>query len=187
LTGSAANFSGRGAFDLDLAGKGRTIIANVGTAAGTVGFKIADGAIKGFNLASTLCAAYNAKERLPVPQGQPKETAYQSIAGTATVAAGKAKSEDLLARTAFMDIYGGGTLALVEQQLDYALDAKLTGKIGIPGCESLDGFVGDRLPFKIKGTVTDPSITPDFSKLVQRKLREEVQDRLKDKLRDILR
>jgi len=187
LTGEPANFSGRGAFDLDLAGKGRTIIANVGSAAGKVSFKLSDGAIKGFNLGRSLCAAYNTKERLPPPQQQPKETVYQSIAGTATVSAGTAKSEDLLARTSFMDIYGGGTLALVAQRLDYELDAKLTGSIEIEGCQSMDGFIGDRLPFKINGTVADPAITPDFSKLIQRKLRDEVQDKLKDKLRGILR
>ena len=86
-----------------------------------------------------------------------------------------------------MDVYGGGTLALVEQRLDFDLDAKLTGKIAIPGCETLEPYIGDRLPFDIHGTVTEPTIRPDFSKLAQRKLREEVQDRLKDKLRDILR
>ena len=86
-----------------------------------------------------------------------------------------------------MDIYGAGTLGLVEQGLDYELDAKLTGSIGIPNCETLDSFIGDKLPFKISGTITQPSIVPDFSKLVQRQLREELQDRLKDRLRDILR
>jgi len=187
LTASEPNFSGTGSFDLSLAGKGRTVIQNVQTAGGNVMFDMSDGAIKGFNLGRTLCAAYNVTQRAPAPPELPAVTPYVGIKGTAVVTNGAAASNDLIARTTFMDIYGAGTLGLVEQRLDYELDAKLTGSIGIPNCETLDPFIGDKLPFKISGTITQPSIVPDFSKLVQRQLREELQDRLKDRLRDILR
>jgi len=188
LTGEAANFSGIGNFDLTLAGTGRTVIDNVQTAAGNVNFAMRDGAIKGFNLGRTLCAAYNATQGAGAPRGeQANQTSYEVIQGTATVTGGTAQSPDLLARTTFMDIAGAGTLGLVEQRLDYNLDAKLTGSIGIPGCETLDGFVGDSLPFNIRGTVTEPTITPDFSKLVQRRVREEIQERLQDRIQDRLR
>jgi AsmA protein len=103
------------------------------------------------------------------------------------VTAGTASSNDLLARTSFMDINGNGTLGLVEQRLDYELDAKLTGSIEIPNCETLDQFIGGEIPFKISGTVTEPSIMPDFSKLVREQLRDELKDRLEDRLRDIFR
>ena len=187
LTASEPNFSGTGSFDLNLAGKGRTVIENVQTAGGNVTFDMSNGAIKGFNLGRTLCAAYNVTQRAPAPPDLPAVTAYEGMKGTAVVANGTASSNDLIARTSFMDIYGAGTLGLVEQRLDYKLDAKLTGSIGIPNCQTLDAFIGDALPFKVSGTITEPSIVPDFSKLVQRQLREEIQDRLKDRLRDILR
>ena len=90
-----------------------------------------------------------------------------------------------------MDLNGAGSLHLAEGELDYELDAKLTAPIGIENCATMDQFVGDSLPFNIRGTVTAPVITPDFSKLVQRQIREEIQerleDRIKDRLRDILR
>jgi len=144
---------------------------------------MSNGAIKGFNLGRTLCTAYNATQGAPGPGGeQPKETAYQAIKGTAKVSAGTARSEDLLARTSFMDVYGHGTLGLVEQKLDYEFDAKLTGKIAIPNCQTMEPLIGGSIPFNIKGTVTEPSITPDFSKLIQRKLRESLQDKLQDRL-----
>jgi len=187
LTGEAANFSGTGNFDLNLAGKGRTVIENVQTAAGNVSFAMRDGAIQGFNLGRTLCALYNATQGAAAPPEQPKQTDYQTIQGTATVTAGTAQSNDLLARTSFMDISGAGTLGLVEQQLNYDLDAKVTGKIAIPGCQTLDGFVGDALPFNIRGTVTEPTITPDFSKLIQRALRNEAQERLQERIQDRLK
>ena len=187
LTGGEPNFSGTGSFDLNLAGKGRTVIQNVETAGGNVSFDMLNGAIKGFNLGRTLCAAYNVTQRAPAPPEQPALTAYEFIKGSAVVAAGTATSNDMLARTSFMDINGNGTLGLVEQRLDYELDAKLTGSIGIPNCETLDAFIGGAVPFTISGTVTEPVIRPDFSKLVREQLRDAIQDRIQDRLRDLLR
>jgi AsmA protein len=187
LTGGEPNFSGTGSFDLNLAGKGRTVIQNVETAGGNVSFDMLSGAIKGFNLGRTLCAAYNVTQRAPAPPEQPALTAYEFIKGSAVVSAGTATSNDMLARTSFMDINGNGTLGLAEQQLDYELDAKLTGSVGIPNCETLDSFIGGEVPFTIHGTVTEPVIRPDFSKLVREQLRDAIQDRLEDRLRDIFR
>jgi uncharacterized protein involved in outer membrane biogenesis len=187
LTGEEPNFSGTGSFDLNLAGQGRTVIENVQSAGGSVSFDMLAGAIKGFNLGRTLCAAYNATQRAPAPPDLPAVTAYEFIKGSAVVSAGAATSNDMLARTSFMDLNGNGTLGLVEQTLDYELDASLTGSVGIPNCETLDRFVGGEIPFKISGTITEPSILPDFSRLVRQQLRDELQDRLQDRLRDIFR
>ncbi len=187
LTGAPANVSGTGSFDLKLAGLGRTIIENVQTAGGDVRFDMTNGAIRGFNLGFTLCRLYNVTQRAPAPAAQPAATAYERIAGSAVVAAGTAESRDLLARTPFMDISGNGTLQLVEQELDYELDATLTGSIGIAGCETLDRFVGDSLPFEIEGHLTDPEISPDFSKLVLGEIGDEIKDRLQERLQDRLR
>ena len=187
LTASEPNFSGTGNFELNLAGKGRTVIENVNTAGGNVSFEIANGAIKGFNLGRTLCAAYNVTQGAPAPPDLPPVTAFEGIHGSAVVAAGTATSKDMLARTKYMDANGAGTLGLVDQRLDYELGAKLTGSVGIPNCETLDRHVGAEVPFTIHGTVTAPEIKPDFGKLARQQLRDSVQDRLKDRLRDILR
>lgn len=187
LTGEPANVSGNGTFDLELAGKGRTVIENVQTAGGDVRFDMTNGAIRGFNLGYTLCRLYNVTQRAPAPAAQPAVTAYEKIEGSAVVTAGTADSRDLLARTSFMDISGNGTLQLVEQELDYELDATLTGPIGIAGCETLDRFVGDSLPFEIEGELTEPEISPDFSKLVLGEIGDEIKDRLQDRLEERLR
>jgi hypothetical protein len=86
-----------------------------------------------------------------------------------------------------MDINGAGSLHLVDQELDYGLDAKLTGPIPIENCSTLDQFVGGELPFTVRGKVTSPTILPDFSKLVRQQLREELEDRLEDRIKDRLR
>ena len=179
LTGQPANFTGAGSFDLDLTGHGRTVIENVQTAGGKVAFQIANGAIRGFNVGQILCQAYNATQGAPGPAGNlPKQTDYQVIKGSATVASGVAQSNDLLARTSFMDVTGHGSLGLAEQKLDYELEAKLTGRVAIQNCQTMQALIGESVPFKIKGTVTDPSVTPDFSKFLARKAKEKLQDKL---------
>jgi uncharacterized protein involved in outer membrane biogenesis len=187
LTGEPANVSGTGSFDLKLAGAGRTVIENVQAAGGDVRFDMTNGAIRGFNLGYTLCRLYNVTQRAPAPAPQPAVTPYQRIQGSAVVTAGTADSRDLLARTSFMDIGGNGWLRLAEQEMDYELDAMLTGPIGIAGCETLDRFVGDALPFEIEGTLTEPAISPDFSKLVLGEIGDEIKDRLQDRIQDRLR
>ncbi len=132
LTNQPPNFTGNGSFDLDLAGNGRTVIENVRTAGGKVAFEIGNGTIRGFNVGATLCQAYNLTQGAAAPPGgQPKQTDYQVIKGSAAVASGVAQSNDLLARAPFMDVTGHGSLKLVEQNLDYELEAKLTKPVPI--------------------------------------------------------
>jgi AsmA protein len=183
LTNQTPNFTGNGSFDLDLAGSGRTVIENVRTAGGKVAFEIGNGTIRGFNVGATLCQAYNLTQGAPAPPGnQPKQTDYQVIKGSAAVASGVAQSNDLLARAPFMDVTGHGSLKLVEQNLDYELEAKLTKPVPIQNCQTMQGLVGDSIPLKIKGTVTDPSVTPDFSKLLKNAAKKSLGDKLLNRI-----
>lgn len=186
LTGDA-NVSGTGDFDLNLSGRGATIIDNVRSASGTVAFALRSGAIEGFNLGRALCAVYNATQRAAAPPERPDVTEYEVIRGSATVTNGVASSPDLLARASFMDVSGAGALTLAEQRLDYELEAKLTGSIGIPGCETMDPLIGESIPLTLRGTVTDPEIRPDFSEIIERRVRDAVEDRLRERVQDRLR
>src|SRR5690606_19781921 len=122
---------------------------------------------------------------------QPDVTEYQLIRGTASVRDGVASSNDLLARASFIDLTGRRTLVLAEQRLDYSLQATLTGSTGIRGCEAMDDLVAAPLAAVGRGAVTDPQIRPDFSEIIERRLRDavrdRVQDRLQERLRDLLR
>lgn len=189
LAGSA-DFSGNSDFDLDLTGHGKTVTDNVRSAAGRVGFVLRDGAIDGFNLGRTLCAAYNLTQKLPPPPDRPQTTAYELIRGTADVTDGVAASSDLLARAPFMDVTGSGRLDLVDRGLSYDLEAKLTGSISIPQCQSMDALIGGSVPLTLRGTLDAPEIRPDFSEILRRRAQDELkkrlQERLQDRLRDLL-
>lgn len=181
-----SNFTGTGNFDIRLTGRGPTVTDTVRTAAGTMSFALRDGVISGFNLGRTLCQVYNSRAGLPAPPQLPATTSYQLIQGSANVADGLASMPDLLARAAFMDITGRGRLTLVDQQLDFSLESKLTRSLGIQGCESLDGMVGDAFPWTLKGTVTDAEILPDFSKYLRQRVEDEIKDRARERLEERL-
>jgi AsmA protein len=98
------------------------------------------------------------------------------------VTSGVAQSNDLLARAPFMDVTGHGSLKLVEQNLDYELEAKLTKPVPLQNCQTMQNLVGDSIPLKIKGTVTDPSVTPDFSKLLKTEAKKKLGDKLLNRI-----
>ena len=163
---------------------------NVKTAAGNVSFALENGAIDGFNLGRTLCAVYNSTQKVAQPAKADDVTAFQTIRGTAKVTNGVAQSNDLLARTSFMDVTGKGNLGLAEQRLDYDLVAKLTGPIAIAGCESMRPLIGDSIPLTLRGTLAEPEIRPDFSEILRQRLREEAEksitNRLQQRLQDLI-
>lgn len=188
LTARDSTFSGRGDLDLELSGTGLTVTENVRSAAGTMGFALRDGAIEGFDLGRTLCAAYNATQRLPAPpEPDAARTRYVLLSGMADVAGGVATSPDLLARAPFMDVTGNGSIDLVEQALDYDLEAELTAPIGIPRCESMDGLVGESIPLTLGGTLDAPRIRPDFGEILKRRVQDAVRDRATERLEDRVR
>ncbi len=187
LTGDA-NFSGTAALDLSLSGTGVTVTDNVRSAAGTMGFTMRDGAIEGFDLGRALCSAYNTTQSLPKPpEPDVERTRYTLLRGTADVSDGVATSPDLLARTPFMDVTGRGGIDLVEQALDYELEAELTAPIDIPRCESMDRLVGDSIPLTLRGTMTNPRILPDFGEILRRRVQDELRDRATESLEDRVR
>lgn len=180
--------SGTGSFDLDLTGRGETVTENLRSAAGRLSFALRDGTLEGFNLGRAFCAAFNAAERRPQPDDSaPEQTDYELIQGAATVSEGIAHSDDLLARTAFMDITGSGRLTLVDGQLNYDLESALTGPIEIRGCDEMSEMIGDSIPWTLRGTPTDAEIRPDFEEYLRQRIEDEAEDRLRERLEERLR
>jgi AsmA protein len=183
-----ASFSGTGSFDIDLRGTGPTVTDNLRGAAGTMGFELTNGAIEGFNVDKTLCRAFNRARGNPAPTDQPDRTPFEYIRGTADVEDGIAASDDLIAVVGSAEVRGSGTLALAEQITDYRFEARLARTVPIPGCEEMERIVGHDFPLEMKGPLTAPEISPDYSEVMRRvleyRLREEVRDRLLEGLFD---
>lgn len=183
-----SNVSGTGNFDLSLQGSGETVTDNLQSAESNLSFALRDGALEGFNLGRSICAAFNAVDERPAPDDSvPDRTNYELIQGAATVSEGIAQSDELLARIAFMDITGSGRLVLAGGQLNYDLESKLTGPIEIRGCEPMSDMIGDSIPWTLRGTLSDAEIRPDFGEYLRQRIEDEAADRLRERLEDRLR
>ena len=171
--------SGTGTFDLDVSGTGESLNDVLTVAEGQIDFSLLDGAIQGFNLDHTLCDTYNRLQQYPRPAPTDDQfTKFNLLRGTTRLSDGIARTSSLVIDTPSLEITGQGQMDLFSQKINYDLEAKMTNGISISQCETLDRVVGDSIPLKVSGTATEPLIQPDISELVQRELRDLIQDRL---------
>ncbi len=179
--------SGSGSFDLELTGIGTSMNDVLSTATGSMELDLGDGAIRGFNLDHALCDVYNRIQGYPRPASTTVDaTPYRTLSGTAQVFDGIAQTGDLLADSTSITVSGAGRMDLVTGGIDYDLGAELTAGIPIPGCEPLDGVVGESIPLTVSGTLTEPQILPDFGELLRRGLQDGIEGALLDRLQELL-
>jgi uncharacterized protein involved in outer membrane biogenesis len=179
--------NGQGSFNLELTGQGASYKKNMRSANGKVSFQLKDGALKGFDAGYTLCSTWNTLARAGAPKGKDKgNTPFEQISGSADVQQGVATTKDFSGSTDFMNVKGGGTLHLLQQKVDYDVDATMTKPVPIQGCGETKSLVGIPFAIEISGTVTEPKVMPDFSKIAKNVVQKKVEDELKDKLLDVL-
>ena len=106
--------------------------------------------------------------------------------GTAQVRDGIAQTTDLLGNVTTIEVSGRGRVDLVTYGIDFDVDAEMTAAIPIPGCETLDGLVGEKIPVVVSGTVAEPRIAPDVEELLKQRLQEEVEEAILDAVLDLL-
>jgi AsmA protein len=185
--GEEPMITGKGSFDLQLAGTGNTYKKNLRSSDGSIGFSLKNGALKGFDLGYSLCSAYNLIAQQPKPKAKDtKQTKFESISGTSIVKDGVSGTNDLLGTMSFMKVTGKGNLNLSKETLDYDMNATMTASTKLAGCTQMDKLIGESFPLDISGTISAPKVMPDFGELaksiVTKQIQKKVEDELKDKL-----
>ena len=181
-----ARISGTANLAIDLSGEGDTFDENLGSSVGSINFRIGAGEYRGFNLGYTLCKLHNQFAKIAPPdQNVPNVTRFEEFTGTAAVQQGVVSTDDLRALVAFGKITGRGISSLPEQSLNYDIDATLTSAVPITGCEAMEKLVGESFPIKISGSFDNPSIQPDFGRLITRQLQRALEREVTKKLFDI--
>jgi AsmA protein len=185
--GEEPMITGKGSFDLQLAGTGSSYKKNLRSSDGTIAFTLKDGALNGFDLGYTLCSAYNVIAQQPKPKAKDtKKTRFESISGTSVVKDGVSSTNDLLGTTSFMKVTGKGNLNLPKETLDYDMTATMTAGTKLAGCAQMDKLVGQSFPLDISGTISEPKVMPDFGELAKSILKKQLENKLEDELKDKL-
>ncbi len=192
--------SGTGELSLDVSATGSNLGEMRRALDGDVSFAFTNGAIEGIDAWYELrrARAVLEGESPPArPAGEPR-TEFSSIAASGTVEDAILSNDDLNATLPFMTMNGTGTVNLLNDEMDFDLVAVFVDGPVIQADPEMAGLVGFELPLTVGGTVSEPSIRPDFGAVIRARAEQEVQeaideeveeveDRLRDRVQDRLR
>jgi AsmA protein len=197
---------GSGNLDLDLTSTGGTVSKIKRTLSGNLSFDFRDGAVKGFNLAKMIreTRAKLSGEAVTA-SNEPEQTDFSELSGSATIVNGLVNNQQLLAKSPYLRVEGGGKADLVQESLDYTIRPVIVNTPKGQGGQGLEELVGVPIPVRIHGGWSDPRFNIKLSKILeeqqkaklkekldskveeklQEKAPEELQDKLKDKLKKL--
>ncbi|MGD2119742.1 MAG: AsmA family protein [Chromatiales bacterium] len=198
LTGQE-RLTGTGKFNMDIHSSGNSVPAIKRDLDGKLDFQFTDGAVKGINLAKIIRETRAKFEGESLPESaEPEQTDFSELSGSATISDGVLNNNDLLAKSPFLRINGAGTINLVQETLDYTVQATIVETSKGQGGKELEDLRGLNIPVKLTGAYVAPKYQIDWGKVllssqktkVDEKLKEkkqELKDKLKDKLGDKLK
>ncbi|OGT14140.1 MAG: hypothetical protein A3F73_06980 [Gallionellales bacterium RIFCSPLOWO2_12_FULL_59_22] len=195
LTKDAADLDtleGKGNVAMNLAMQGNTIAAMKKALNGTMSLNLADGAIKGINIAKSLREF--GKGNAAKTQGANKEekTDFSELKASFKVNNGVAHNDDLSLKSPLLRLTGNGDIDIGQSSMNYV--AKATLAKTLEGQGGKDAVGGITVPVRASGPFADLKYTLDFGAMVgeaaKQKVemkKEEIKTRLQDKLKGLFR
>ncbi len=191
LLGSA-DITGTGKLKLNLVASGSNLGAMRKGLDGDVAFTITEGSIEGLDLWYELRRARARLDKAAVPD-RPAGTAhtkFSSLAASGKVDNAVLTNRDLNGKLDFMSLAGAGTVNLLNDAVDFDLKATFVDGPALQADPDMAKYAGSTVPLRVTGTVSAPTVLPDFSALVKARVQQEVSKKLEEKtesLRDKLR
>jgi AsmA protein len=201
LLKDAANFDtleGKGNLSLDVNGQGATLSAIKKALNGSAAIKLADGAIKGINIAG---AIRDAKAKLGALKGEKSQAAsgtektdFSELSATFSIKNGVAHNSDLSGKSPLLRLGGEGDIDIGNEKLDYLVKATVVATAGGQGGKELSDLSGVTVPVHLSGSFAAPQYKIDFAgiaagaaKAVVEKKTEELKARAQDQIKDRLK
>lgn len=174
--------SGRGDLVLNLTTTGSNVGQMRRDVDGDVAFTFRDGAYEGLDLWYELLRARAVFDRESPPErpAGPRRTPFSTVSATGVVEDAILTNRDLNATLDFLRVDGEGTVNLLTNELDFDLVATFVDSEKLQSEPSLAGLAGDELPLEVGGTVSEPSVLPDFGAMVRARVQEEVTERVEE-------
>lgn len=154
---------------------------------GTASFKFKNGAYKGANLAELVRSGGGLLGGdASKATGENARTDFSEMGGSVKITDGLVDNQDLSAKSPLLRISGKGQVDLKADTVDYLLTTELVASLEGQGGKTGDKLKGVPIPVRIKGKLTDPSYSPDFSGVLKSNLGKEI-DKQKQKLEEQLK
>lgn len=172
-----AKVTGRADIAVKLTAAGNDPVAMRKSMNGNASFNFADGTIKGMNVLNEIRKAYALFKGKPAPDSAPNQTDFNSLSGTATITNGLVSNNDLLVKSAVMQVQGAGTADLVSEKLDYGVTATLVDTL-----EGKGELTGRPIPVRISGTFAEPKVGVDMNAALKQEIKKQIEKQIEKKL-----
>jgi AsmA protein len=180
-------FTGTANLQLDVSATG----ANLGEVRraldGDVSFALADGSWEGVDMWYEMRRARAVFDRADTParpSGEPR-TPFSRIAATGVIEDAVLTNRDFSADLEFMALSGAGTVNLLSDELSFDLTARVADTEAVRSDPLIADLAGDEMPLRVRGSLTAPSVSPDFGALVRAEVQEEVDERVEEEREEL--
>ena len=172
------SLSGTALGHIRLSGGGATSNEVMRSLDGDLGLTLTEGALEGINIWHQIRSGMARYKGLEPPPPEPNRTVFSRMQVQGTVANGVVTTQELIAELPFLTVRGNGTVDLGQSNIDLGLVATVRNMPELSNDPLSAELKGKSLPFKVSGSLEDPSVSLDFEEL----LKSEATGLLLDKL-----
>ena len=177
---------GKGTVNLDLTTQGATIDALKKALNGNAAVNLADGSVKGIDIAGTIRSARDKIRELRgehvKPADKTQKTDFSELKATFNVKNGVARNNDLSMKSPLLRVSGAGDIDIGHDRMNYVLKATLVGTTKGQGGKDVADLGGLTVPVKLTGPIDSPQYAIDFAGMVTDVAKQRVQEELLKRL-----
>ena len=161
--------SGTGTVNIDVITTGNTVSALKKGLAGNASLNLADGAIKGVDIAGSIRdikSKVNILGKKDASSDKSKKTDFSELTATFDIKNGVAHNEDLAMKAPVLRLAKGdsrGDIDIGNEKINYLAKPTVVKSLKGQGGAELDDLSGIAIPVKITGTFSDPKYGMDFA------------------------
>lgn len=191
LTRDAADFDtleGKGNIGMNLTMRGDTVGAMKKALNGTMSLNLADGAIKGINIAKAMREFGKGGAAKTQGANSAEKTDFSELKASFRVNNGVAHNDDLSLKSPLLRLSGNGDIDIGNDRMDYTAKATLVKTL--EGQGGKDNLAGVTVPVRVSGPFAGLKYTLDFGAMVSEAAKqkveakkEEVKTRLQEQLK----
>jgi len=188
--------SGTGTVTVDVTTQGNTVSALKKSLSGNSSLNLADGALKGVDIAGSIRELKNKVNILgkkDASADKTKKTDFSELTATFDIKNGVAHNEDLAMKAPVLRLAKGdskGDIDIGNEKINYLAKPTIVKSLKGQGGADLDSLSGLSIPVKITGTFSDPKYGMDFAAIgaamAQSKLLDKIGGGKADALKGLL-
>lgn len=161
--------SGNGTLNVDVTTQGSTVSALKKALQGNAALNLANGALKGVDIAGSIRELKNKVNILGTKEAnadKSKKTDFSELTATFVIKNGVAHNDDLAMKAPILRLAKGdsrGDIDIGSEKINYIAKPTIVKSLKGQGGADLDSLAGIAIPVKISGTFSDPKYGLDFA------------------------